>query len=342
MRGVQMARQWKILRLIESRKRGFTARDFSYELEADLRTVYRDLAALQDAGFPLYTQTEGRSSYWRMMEGFKSNLPLPFTTTELASLHMSRDLMRVFEGTAFHESIEALFDKIRVSLPPEIIRYLDAISANLKIGFGPSKDYAKFKGMISQVSTATAERHCVEIQYKAASTGQATSRKVDPYQVWAMNGVFYLIGYCHLRQSRRTFAIDRIESLEVLKESFTYPKDFKLEDYLQDAFRVMRGDPKRIEARFAPDAARVVRERIWHPSQEIREHEDGGLTLTVEVPINYEIISWILGFGSAAEVIEPPELRQRLLAEHLAAAENYKARRKPMKKIEPRRHKGTK
>ncbi len=326
MRGTQIARQWKILRLIESRKRGLTARELSHELETDLRTIYRDLEALQDAGFPLYTDREGKGSCWCLVEGFKSNLPLPLTMTELASLHMSRDIMRVFEGTAFQESIEGLFDKIRVSLPPEVIRYLDNISANLKVGFGPRKDYQAFKGIISEVSQATAERRRVEIQYKAASTGKVTSRKVDPYQMWAMTGAFYLIGLCHLRDSIRTFAIDRIKSLTLLKEKFSYPPDFSLEDYLQTAFRVMTGDPKTVKVHFAPGAARVVRERIWHPTQEIREDSDGSLTITLEVPINYEIISWILGFGSAAEVLQPRELRQRILEEHQAAAQNYRIR----------------
>ena len=53
-----------------------------------------------------------------------------------------------------------------------------------------------------------------------------------------------------------------------------------------------------------------LRERIWHPTQELRELVDGGIEISLEVPINYEIISWILGFGSAAEVIQPYSLRK--------------------------------
>jgi predicted DNA-binding transcriptional regulator YafY len=323
VRGNQISRQWKILRLIESRKRGLTARELSYELEWDLRTVYRDLEVLNDAGFPLYTERRGKNSYWRMVEGFKDGIGSPFTMTELASLHMSRDIMRVFEGTPFHQGIEHLFDKIRVSLPPKIIRYLDTISANLKVGFGPQKNYEAFKGMISDISKATAESRCVEIRYCAASTGNVTARTVDPYHLWAMSGTFYLIGRCRLRDDIRMFAIDRIESLSLLKETFQSPKDFCLEEYLRTAFRVMTGRPEIVKVRFAPDAARVVRERIWHPTQHILDHTDGSLTATLEVPINFEIVSWILGFGSAAHVLQPAELRQRILEEHQIAAENY-------------------
>jgi predicted DNA-binding transcriptional regulator YafY len=64
--------------------------------------------------------------------------------------------------------------------------------------------------------------------------------------------------------------------------------------------------------------------RIWRPTQELREIEGGGIEISVEVPINYEIISWIMGFGSAAEVIEPESLRKQIMEEHVKAAKQYK------------------
>lgn len=119
MRGTHLARQWKILRLLESRKRGLTMADLASELEVTPRTVYRHIEAVQDAEFPLYTEREDRSSYWRLVDGFKSSLPLPLTVTELMALHMSRDILRIFDGTVFQESIESLFDKVKTSLPPK-------------------------------------------------------------------------------------------------------------------------------------------------------------------------------------------------------------------------------
>jgi len=326
MRGSQLARQWKILRLLESRRRGRTVAEISAELDVPIRTVYRDLEAIQEAGFPLYTERINRLSHWKLLEGFKANFPFPLTPTELMSLHMSRDILRVFDGTAFHESIESLFNKVKTSLPPEMIRYLGNISERIKIGFGPTKDYSAFKEIIARISDATAKRRRLEILYKAASTGKDTTRRVDPYQVWAMNGVFYLIGLCHLRDAVRTFAMDRIEKLTILDESFHLPKDFSLEQYLQTAFKVMRGDPETIKIRFDQDVAHVIRERIWHPSQEIREQADGRVEVTLEVPVNYEVISWILGFGSAAEVLQPTSLRKRIKEELAASLKRYRSR----------------
>ncbi len=335
MRGTQLARQWKILRLLESRKRGLTVAELSSELDVPTRTVCRDLEAIQEAGFPIYMERDGRSSYWRLVDGFKSCLPLPFTFTELMALHMSRDILRIFDGTVFQESIESLFDKVKTYLPAETIRYLERISHRVTVGFGPAKDHEAVREIISHVSETTGKRKRIEIAYQAASTGKETTRKIDPYQVWAMNGGFYLIGLCHLRNSVRTFALERVKSLSVLDESFQFPEHFSLEEYLQTAFRVMRGDPKIVKVWFSPGAARVVRESIWHPTQEIREQEDGSLVITLEVPINYEIISWILGFGSAAEVLYPVSLKKRIVEELEASLTRYRSRGLARTKIIP-------
>jgi predicted DNA-binding transcriptional regulator YafY len=101
-----------------------------------------------------------------------------------------------------------------------------------------------------------------------------------------MNGAFYLIGICNIRNAIRTFAMYRIQNYTVTDESFEIPEDFKLEDYLQTAFRVMRGKPEKVTFRLNPGAAHVLRKRIWRPTQELWEIECGGIEISVEVPIN--------------------------------------------------------
>ncbi len=323
MRGTQLARQWKILRIIESRKRGITGGQLAKELEIPLRTVYRDFEAIQEAGFPIYTERVGKTSYWKLLNTFKQNFPLPLTTTELMALHISRDLLSIFQGTIFHESIESLFQKVKSALAPEVLQYVENISGKLKICLGPAKRLPGMKEAIKALSEATAGKRRVEILYGAVSTGRETKRKIDPYQVWVMNGGFYLIGFCHVRHTIRTFAMDRIKGFSVLTETFHFPKDFKLEEYLQTAFHVMRGEPQKIKVRFAPEVSHIVRERIWHPTQETREISNGELEITLEVPINYEIMSWILGFGSTAEVLAPDSFRTRLRDELRKAEAKY-------------------
>ncbi|MGD9818567.1 MAG: helix-turn-helix transcriptional regulator [Desulfomonilaceae bacterium] len=323
MRGDQMSRQWRIIKLIEAHANGIGAAELAKEVEVPIRTLYRDLEAIQRGGFPIFVEKRGKFSYWKMVDTFKKLLPLPLTPTELMALHTSRDLLKVFNGTIFQESIESLFEKVRTLLQPDKLNFADDVSSTLKIDFGPTRSFLGLTDTINQLSEATINKKRVKIDYNAISTGSQTVRKVDPYRVWVMNGSFYLIGHCHKRQALRTFSLDRIQKLTVLKETFRISKDIDIDAYLRSAFRVMTGEPQKVLIKISPNAAHVVRERIWHTTQHVTDLPDGSVNLSLQVPINYEIISWILGFGSAAEVIQPHSLRDRILNEHEKAAMNY-------------------
>ena len=71
------------------------------------------------------------------------------------------------------------------------------------------------------------------------------------------------------------------------------------------------------------ERAPYVRERIWHPSQQVEEHSDGSLLLRFRASGEFEIVRWILGWGEAVEVVEPPELRQTVLHHLQAASQHY-------------------
>ena len=82
MRGDQMARQWKIIQFIESHRNGISVADLAEKTDSLPRTVYRDLEALLEGGFPLYTDKDGKNSLWKMMDTYKG-FPVPMTRTEL-------------------------------------------------------------------------------------------------------------------------------------------------------------------------------------------------------------------------------------------------------------------
>jgi predicted DNA-binding transcriptional regulator YafY len=63
---------------------------------------------------------------------------------------------------------------------------------------------------------------------------------------------------------------------------------------------------------FLPEAARYGRERVWHPSQQLRERRDGGLELTLRVSDFLEVKRWVLGYGAACEVVKPAELETEM------------------------------
>jgi len=105
MRGDQLARQWLIIQPIEASPNGLTVTEIAQREEAGTRTIYRDLEALQAAGFPLYTERAEKANRWAFIDTFKFKIPLPFTVTELISLYFYRDLVRVLKGTPFYDSL---------------------------------------------------------------------------------------------------------------------------------------------------------------------------------------------------------------------------------------------
>ena len=81
---------------------------------------------------------------------------------------------------------------------------------------------------------------------------------------------------------------------------------------------------------FARSLARYIRERLWHPSQKLRDLPDGRLEMTLEIADTLEVRRWILGYGVQAEVIAPEGLREALRAEAAQLAATLEPRRKPL------------
>ncbi len=323
MRNDQIIRQWKILRLLEAHRFGLSVQDIADELEENIRTIYRDLQALGYAGFAIYCERDNGSAAYKIMEGKAGLKTPPFTLTEYMALCVCRNLLSLMDGTVFHESFEGLLSKVGCSLTPETAQKLEAFSEGFSAGFAPKKDYSQCKDSIAEAQSAISLRKQVSFTYRAASTGEERTRTVHPYHIWVMNGVFYLVGYCRLRQEARTFCFDRIRDLAVLPDTFQYPEDFHIDEYFGTAFRVMTGEPSQLVIRFSPHVAAQVKEKIWRPSQQITDQPDGGIILTMQTAVNYEVVSWLLGFGDKAEVLEPSSLRERLQRELQKALESY-------------------
>jgi len=310
VRGDQLARQWRILRRIEATSGGLTVAELADEEGISLRTVYRDLEALQEAGFPLYSEMVERSQRWAFVDTYKFQLPQPFSLTEMMSLHLYGDLIRVFKGTAFYDSLESLFRKVRSTLPPQTLAYLDRIQSTFHVGIKPYKEYGQFREILNQVNRAALEGRRIEMVYQPLRSESETTRRVDPYKIWFFEGTIYLIGFCHLRGEVRMFVLDRIRMLRVTEEAFGLPKNFDLDEYLGHSFKVMRDELHTVRIRISPSWTRYVGEKIWHESQKAEKLPDGGLELTFRVAGLDEIMRWVLSLGPEVEVVEPERLME--------------------------------
>ncbi len=322
-RGDQLGRQWKIIQILISAKKGRSVSDLADQLETNPRSVYRDLEALQIAGFPVYNEREGNKNLWLILNIAKKEIPIPFTITELMALYFGRDMLKVLKNTVFHDSLESVLQKIKVTMAPEIINYLERLEESLEVGPRPYKEYGHFKQIMEGVNQAIINKQFIQIIYYTISRKVETRRKVAPYKLWFFDETFYLIGFCEMRKTVRIFALDRIREFCVLDDFFKIPAGFDLDDFMKDSFGVFHGEPINVKIRFAPKIAEYIKEKVWHGTQEIIEQNDGSILFTAKVAGIQEIKFWVLRWGAAATVIEPALLRDEIHKEAAGMISGY-------------------
>ncbi len=175
-RGDQLGRQWSIVQTIVASNKGRSVAELSDELDCNPRTIYRDLVALQVAGFPMYTERVDGRNLWSIMDVFKHQIPIPFSLTELMALYFSRDMVKVLQDTVFHDSLESLFKKIQTTLPTESKKFLKSVQKILFVSQNHYKQYSKFKEIINTINEAAVNRRTVRLSYFAMSSRQKTTR----------------------------------------------------------------------------------------------------------------------------------------------------------------------
>jgi predicted DNA-binding transcriptional regulator YafY len=316
-RNDQANRQWYLLRKLES-ARGATLQELVASLPEDYRchqrTVRRDLEALE-VHFPLYSERFAGQTRWRLIEGFHDVPALAFSPTELMALVLSRDLLKPLEGTHIKASLDSVFNKALSVLPQEALVYVREMQGYFSVGLGPHKTYRAHKQTIEQLSRAISQKRTVQMRYYSASRDATNRRDVDPYRLWYTPGALYLVGYCDLRRDVRLFAVDRIRSLTITNRPCQMPLGFDLEAYLKDALVAMRGQPIEVELLFDRKTATWVKERQWHPSQQVEMLTDGAMKLILHVSDTPELLGWILNFGSGVRVLKPVSLREKVQEE---------------------------
>ena len=265
-RNDQVTRQWHLLRTMEASREGVTLHGLADGLPAEFsrhhRTIRRDLDALEAAGFPLLTdKVEGRGVVWKLMEGFRRVPALAFSPTELMALTFSRGLLRPLEGTQLQAALDSALTKAAAALPPAAHGYLQQLDGLFAIGLGPHVSYRQHRETIDKLTEAIGKSRTVQLRYFTASRNTTTRREVDPYRLWYANGALYLVAHCHLRDSVRLFAVERIKSCSVTPHAFQLPLHFDLDAYVGDALRVMRGKPVTVELLFDKATTAWVKDR---------------------------------------------------------------------------------
>ncbi len=310
----QAARLHDLIRILEARY-GATVEELVEECQVTRRTIYRDLQALDEAGYPLISerQADNRVLY-RFISGFSKLPPITFSHEELMTLYLCRGQLAFLKGTPFQDDLEAIFARIRSNLPPRSVANLERIAEASAPRFLGFKDYSTQHQLLADLRQALLRQQSCQLQYRPARR-QSNSYRVDPYTLLFFKNALYLGGYAHNRDALRLFAIERIEKLQLLEERFEVPEDYRAESLTGSAFGLIDdGESRMIELLFDQQVAHLIRERVWHPEQQLEKDADGSLRLRFQATGDKEILSWIYSFVPHVRVLQPESLRSQFVA----------------------------
>jgi predicted DNA-binding transcriptional regulator YafY len=307
--------------LLRNRERS-TAQYLADELEVSERTVRADIEFLRN-------QLQAPIKYLKNL-GFHYEDPswrlstYPLTQGELFALTLGAKMLKTYSGSAYRQELETAIERLSERLPEQSWVDLQKL-AEERVLFGNGAKVDLDPEIWYLLTTACHKKLSVKMTYYTAGRNATSDRQFDPYLLHIYRGTnSYVIGYCHNRQMVRWFRVDRIRKLELTTEAFIIPPDFDVSSYLDNIFQCEVGKGvSDVMIHFDAVTAPYVRERHWHPSQEIKEHPDGSIDLAMTVSGLNDIKRWVLGYGKGARVISPPKLKNMVQEELVQTIKNY-------------------
>jgi proteasome accessory factor B len=296
-----------------------TVRELAARFNTRRETIYRDLRALQDAGYPIAGDERGCMSRPRLAQNPRQARPdIRLSDRELDAL-LWTSLQARGIGQPFGSDLLSAAVKLRAMLSMRQNPAEHAIENAVSILNRGQKNYGPHRETVLTLVEGILRHRSTRACYSSPSRPEPHEFEFDPYRLLFAPDGLYCLGQNPEYGGVIMLAVDRIRSVSLLAHGFEVDPSFDPERIAEDAFTVAWEDPMTVVVRFRADQAPYVKERTWHPSQSFRDLPDGGVEMTFRAAGEFEITRWILGWGAAAEVMEPEKLRLHV-AEALASA----------------------
>jgi len=316
-----------LLLLLQARGR-MTAAQLAAELEVSVRTVYRDVDSLHEAGIPLYGDAGHRGGY-QLLDGYRTRLT-GLSADEARALVLS-GLPGPASDLGFGPVLAAAQLKLMAALPPELGEQVGRVQARFHLDapgwYAPDDEVP----LLPAVASAVWHGRVLEVRYRRWKEPTDVDRRLEPYGLVLKGGRWYLVA----GPGPRTYRVDQILDLRVLEEEFAVPEGFQLARYWQAYLADFRAYLHRADAliRLAPAAvarlpgaaARVVAARVV--AEAGVAEPDGWIRAVVPIESVEHACREFLALGPDIEVLEPPALRARLAGAARATAALYQPAR---------------
>ncbi len=239
-----MARNDQIVRiLVVAKALAESRRGISLKVLADKhgwawRTVYRDVDALEQAGFPVFKE-DGR---YRLVEGWNTPAAPGIDDDERLALYSVRALAGSIRSTMLGRALDRLWNKLSTTQGGQTALIPAASPAWFSIRSPISIDYRRHDKIIATFERAIRDQVAVTCHYRAQSTRTVTTRTIEPAELHWDPGLesLYVLAFCRLRQEVRVFAVHRFLTASLGEDKFVPRPEARSKTALKSAFRVWR------------------------------------------------------------------------------------------------------
>jgi predicted DNA-binding transcriptional regulator YafY len=298
--------------------------DLCQKFEIAERTLHEDIRYLKENLSREIDFDRTKNGYFNSNAAKK--LPdFELSSGELFALTLGKELLSLYIGTSFESTLRSALEKVCERLPDKVRVVPEEVTS--MVHFHSGQIVPVSGKLFLDLRKACDTNTQVEISYFAASTGDTTTRVVDPQIVLHSAGNWYLIAYCNLRQALRLFALHRIRDYKFSGNNGRVIPREELDGWIDSAFQLEHGEQTfNVKIEFAPHAARYIRERRWHSQQTLHDLPDGSCELEFPASSLEEVYRWLAPYGPDALILEPSELRDYCLQNLETTIRRYKER----------------
>lgn len=312
-----------LLLLLQNRGR-LTAAQLAAELEVSVRTVYRDIEALHEAGVPLYGEA-GHAGGYTLLGGYRTRLTgLTGAEAEALSLAGLGDSAAELGVGAAMATAQL---KLQAALPEELRDRATRLRDRFHLDAAPWYREADSSPLLAEVATAVWEQRRVRVRYRRWREPFEVERRLEPYGIVLKSGRWYVVARGEQRIG--TYRVHQILSLELEAERFRRPSDFELSTFWRQRVRQFERQLLRHEAviRLSAAGARRARHFLERAAvaaiAEATPAADGTVTAVILMESPERMEAQLLQLGVDVEVLEPSRLRSRIAATVRELASRY-------------------
>ena len=288
-----------ILILLEQQRVG--AQELADRFEVSVRTIYRDMEAINQAGIPVRS-TSGVGGGFEIMEQYKLDRTV-FSTDDLSAILMG---LSSLSGMMRGDELVNALAKVRSFIPADRAKSVELRTNQIYIDLSPWIGNRNVQPYLERIKAALQQSRLLSFDY-AGRHGTKTARIAEPYQLVLKSNHWYLHGYCHTRNDFRLFKLARMSGLRVKDEEFS-PREFPKPQL--DASEVIAKMQTIIKIRIHPS----ILDRVLDFCTQEDVSPDGDEHYTVQFPFieNDYYYGILLSFGDKCECLEPLSVRAEL------------------------------